>query len=134
MLYQIIYVSKRNCSEEEITKILDKSRENNQKINVTGLLLYTKDTFIQCIEGEKDEVNTLYDKIRKDERHSNPILISYKPIKNRDFPSWNMGEKKINLEETDFMADMSGEEKIIFSNILSGKEETNAIDVIRKLV
>ncbi len=25
MLYQIIYVSKRNCSEEEIYKILDKS-------------------------------------------------------------------------------------------------------------
>lgn len=133
MLYQLIYVSKRKCSEEEIIKILEKSREKNKDINVTGMLLYTKDSFIQCIEGEKDEVTTLYEKIKKDERHSNSILISYKFIKKRDFPSWNMGEKKINIENTDFMVDMSDAEKTILSSILSGKEETNAIEVIRKL-
>ncbi len=41
------------------------------------MLLFTKDTFIQCIEGEKDEVNALYDTIRKDERHSNITLNPY---------------------------------------------------------
>lgn len=134
MLYQIIYVSKRNCSEEEIHKILEKSRVKNNKIDITGLLLYSKDSFIQCIEGEKEEVNKLYDTIKKDERHSNSILISYKPIKKRDFPNWNMGEKKVNLEEVNLMSNMQEEDLIEFQNILAGKESTNAIEVIKKLI
>ena len=134
MLYQIIYVSKRKCSEEEITKILNKSREKNQKKNITGLLLYSKDSFIQCIEGEKDDISELYDVIKKDERHTNSIIISYKPIKNRDFPTWSMGEKKIDIDKTELLTEMSEDEKAMFRNILEGKEEKNAIEIIKKLL
>lgn len=134
MLYQIIYVSQRACDDEEIKKILEKSQTNNKEIEVTGLLMYTKDSFIQCIEGEKDNVNNLYDKIKKDDRHRNSVLISYRPIKKRDFPAWNMGEKNINVDNTSFMAEMSEDDKKIFDNILAGKEEVKAIELIKKFL
>lgn len=134
MLYQIIYVSKRKCSDEEITKILNKSREKNQKKNITGLLLFSKDNFIQCIEGEKDDIMELYNVIKKDQRHANSVVISYKPIQKRDFPAWSMGEKRIDLDKLQLMTDMTDEEKQSFENILSGKEDTKAIDIIKRLL
>jgi len=55
MLSQIIYVSVRNanCSDEEIQKILESSNRNNGKLDITGVLLYSRNKFLQVLEGEK---------------------------------------------------------------------------------
>ncbi len=44
-----------------------------------------------------------------------------------------MGEKKINIEDINFMSDMNEEEQTQFENIISGKEDVNAINIIKKL-
>jgi hypothetical protein len=82
MLSQLVYVSNRkpNCSGEEIEKILESCKKNNAPLNITGVLLYSETKFIQLVEGDAKVIAGLYDKIKKDNRHSNPMMISYNPI------------------------------------------------------
>jgi len=126
MLSQLVYVSNRkpNCNQEEIDKILDSCKRNNPALNITGVLLYSPKKFIQLVEGESKVIMELYDKIKKDERHTMPIMVSYSPIKEKSFPSWHMGSKKLADDKVDFNTDISSDDKQIFNKILSGSEES----------
>ncbi len=50
-------------------------------------------------------------------------MVSYRPIKEKAFPSWHMGSRDISGNNLDIKTDISREDKIIFDNILQGKEE-----------
>lgn len=123
MLAQLFYVSKRSpkCSDEDIEKILQVSVENNAKKNITGVLLYSKEKFLQCIEGELSHLLALYDKIKLDSRHSEAIMLGLVPVKERNFPSWQMAGKSVDLNKVDFKSQMSAAESEEFESILSGK-------------
>lgn len=62
-------------------------------------------------------------------------MISYRSIKEKSFPSWHMGARKIVGSLVDFETDISEEEKTVFNNILNGKEENGAkvLDLLIKL-
>lgn len=75
------------------------------------------------MEGEAKVIMELYDKIKKDVRHTSPMMISYNPIKEKSFPIWHMATKDISKNDVQFKTDISGEDKAIFNAILSGKEE-----------
>lgn len=98
MLFQLVYISYRNshCNNKEIENILESSRRNNYNKNITGVLLYSDKKFLQVLEGERKQVNELYDFIKTDSRHRNAVLISLSPIMERTFPSWQMGAKKLD--------------------------------------
>ncbi|MBY0426400.1 MAG: BLUF domain-containing protein, partial [Cytophagales bacterium] len=104
MLSQLVYVSVRNpnCTDAEIEKILASCNKNNPLIDITGVLLYSTTNFIQMIEGEYKLIMGLYDKIKLDNRHGNIRLISVGPIKEKAFPSWHMGTKKLTDNTIDF--------------------------------
>lgn len=135
MLYQLIYASVRltECSDLEIKKILDSANRNNGKYNITGVLLYSQSKFLQVLEGSKDEILGLYDKIKEDKRHKNVIMISLKPIDQRYFPSWQMGSKQVNTDTYDFLSYMSSSEQQEFKALFKGEQSNNAIAVINKL-
>lgn len=124
MLSQLVYVSNRkpNCTAEEIEKILVSCKKNNPPLNITGVLLYSDTKFIQLVEGDAKVITSLYDKIKLDARHSNPMMLSYGPIKEKSFPSWHMGSKKMAATDVDFKTDISAEDKKIFNNLLHGVE------------
>lgn len=125
MLSQLVYVSNRNknnSSENEIESILEACKRNNPDLGITGALLYSNQKFLQLVEGKNDVVMGLYDKIKKDSRHQNCVMLSYTPIKEKTFPSWHMGSKKINTNEIDYKTNISAEDKLIFSKLLSGTE------------
>ena len=125
MLSQLVYVSTRKpmCTQEEIDKILDSCKRNNPGLNITGVLLYSDTKFIQLVEGDAKVIMGLYDKIKLDNRHSNPMMISYGPIKEKTFPSWHMGTKNLKGDQLDFKTDITADDKTLFQNILNGKEE-----------
>ncbi len=126
MLSHLVYVSNRkpNCTEEEIEKILESCKKNNPPLEITGVLLYSENKFIQLVEGEAKVIMDLYEKIKKDSRHTNPMMISYGPIKEKSFPSWHMGTKNISKNAVDYKTDITSEDKTVFSSILNGKEES----------
>lgn len=127
MLSQLVYVSKRSprCSEQDIENILEASIRNNQKDNVTGVLLYSKEKFLQCIEGDFKQLSTLYEKIKKDKRHYDAVMIALNPVKERNFPSWQMAGKSVDLDRVDFKNQMSYQEQKEFEDVLAGKESTS---------
>jgi hypothetical protein len=125
MLSHLVYVSARTpkCTEEEIQKILASCKKNNSDIGITGVLLYSNSQFVQYMEGEFKSIIALYDKIKTDDRHKNPIMISSAPIPERTFPSWQMGAKTFDLSAVEYQTSISAEDKTVFKEILSGKSQ-----------
>lgn len=100
-MYQIVYLSAavELFSEEELTRILIKSRENNLKAQVSGVLLYYGGSIIQVLEGEKEQVLKTYNRISKDYRHRGIIKMLDRNIEVRAFPDWSMGFKAISHDQ-----------------------------------
>ncbi|MFC3194024.1 BLUF domain-containing protein [Marinicella sediminis] len=74
----------------EIGRILMQSRKNNPKLEVGGVLYFRNNYFFQCLEGEQDVVNDLYQKIATDPRHKQVQTLSVKRIHQRQFSDWSM--------------------------------------------
>lgn len=135
MLSNLIYVSKRksNCTTEEIDKILDACNRNNANEAITGILLYSDEKFVQYLEGDYKKIFELYDKIKLDDRHKEIRLINSSPIKEKVFPSWHMGAKKMNFKDIDFKTDISEKDKREFNKILNGENAPNSIELLKKV-
>jgi hypothetical protein len=54
------------------------------------MLLYAEGNFFQVLEGPKDVVEALYDKIERDPRHNRVTQIISEPIARRSFGAWHM--------------------------------------------
>ena len=104
MYKAIAYVSQvsENISEEEIDKILEKSEEYNKNNDVTGILLFSEGNFLQVIEGKKEIVDPLFDKIKADYRHQGLIIIFNRPIQRAELNGYKADfitqHKRINDE------------------------------------
>ena len=48
------------------------------------------------LEGGRDSVNALYNRITRDKRHRDPTLLSYDEIGQRTFAGWSMGQ--VNMD------------------------------------
>jgi hypothetical protein len=124
MLSHLAYVStrKKNCTDEEIEKILAACKVNNGPLDITGVLLYSDNKFIQYVEGEAASLMSLYDKIKKDSRHEKVVMISYNSIAKRIFPSWQMGSRKLPSDNINFSTGITPADREVFENIIGGKE------------
>ncbi|MCA8988664.1 MAG: BLUF domain-containing protein [Planctomycetaceae bacterium] len=92
-MIQVIYASAatRPFTREELFELLEDSRLKNSQHGLSGMLLYHGGAFLQVIEGEEADVEQLYEKIKRDERHENVRLIARFPIEERCFGDWKMG-------------------------------------------
>ena len=95
-LYQLIYYSRNAIFglDEEVTasvdSILATSQANNARVGVTGALMFTDGYFAQVLEGGREVVEQVFERIQLDERHSDVQLLSFAPIDARVFPNWAM--------------------------------------------
>ncbi len=83
-------------SNDELLELLKISRENNEKKNLTGMLLYGEGAFVQVLEGEDETVDSTYEIIKADPRHKSLIQIISGKIDKRIFPNWSMGFKAVD--------------------------------------
>src|SRR5271166_2497056 len=98
MLVHCLYASRaaKPLSSDLLDSILEQSCRNNPSLGITGLLCFAKDTFVQIIEGGRDEVSELFITIARDDRHLNVRLLVFEEISQRRFGNWTMGE--VNIE------------------------------------
>lgn len=97
-LIQIIYISRStfarsatsNGIEPNVGRILQKSRINNHRNGLVGVLYFGDDCFFQCLEGEQNSVEALYAKLEQDTRHKDLKIISRKAIAAPSFREWAM--------------------------------------------
>ena len=89
---QLIYSSRKNSLPPEgIFKIRDQARSNNAGRDITGVLLFNREYFLQCLEGDAEMVTQTFCTIAGDRRHSNVSLIAVTDVAERSFPDWSMG-------------------------------------------
>jgi hypothetical protein len=91
-MVRLIYASRlaEGVGPEDLQKILEVSRKNNEARGITGALCYDPQAFLQCLEGPRDAVNALYTTIVRDDRHRDVTLIEYADIYQRTFETWSM--------------------------------------------
>ena len=99
MLIRLLYASRASqpVSPELIDSILSQARAHNPEHGITGILCYGSRIFMQALEGGRDEVNALYNRIVRDARHADPVVLEYEEISERLFAGWTMGQ--VNLSK-----------------------------------
>lgn len=78
-------------SEAELVALLEKAREKNRRLGITGMLLYRDGNFLQVLEGEAEAVDALLETIRRDPRHRGILVFLKRPLPQREFSDWEMG-------------------------------------------
>ncbi len=122
--------------EKDLKDILLKSRENNTKASITGMLLFHDGSFIQAIEGEKKALDALYDKISFDSRHKLLIKMVDEPTDKRSFPDWSMGYKAVSTDEIQKLTGFNSINKKEFLDVYQQSEnrEKKIIMLLRSFV
>ncbi len=89
--------------EDQLKDLLAESRDNNARSDVTGMLLYADQQFIQTIEGRRHDVEATMERILADPRHHHVDITLVDDIESRSFPEWTMGFKVLTQETADEM-------------------------------
>ncbi|MFD2562349.1 BLUF domain-containing protein [Aquimarina rubra] len=92
LLFEVTYRSMAfsGITNSDIENIIVLARALNEDNNITGSLIYHRKVFFQLIEGPKKNVLKLYERIKKDKRHSDIITMWKGPKPSRDFKLWSM--------------------------------------------
>jgi hypothetical protein len=108
-MYYLIYFSKatKQMSDNELTLLVQQAKRYNHLHDLTGLLVYLEGIsdsgietlFMQMIEGSKEEVEKVFEKIKHDGRHSNVVLHKDGFSESRSFNDWSMKIERIRLSE-----------------------------------
>jgi hypothetical protein len=70
---------------EELDRIYLRAKSANSGAGITGLMLFYEGVFLQVIEGSAAGVTSLLEKIRRDRRHSNIVMLESGPVSERSF-------------------------------------------------
>ena len=100
-MFYLVYVSVAagRVSKDELLDILEKSRTDNAKAGITGMLLYKDGNYMQVLEGEEDSVRELYARIRRDPRHLGIVTLVEGERADRCFGDWSMGFQDLSTPE-----------------------------------
>ena len=92
-LFHMLYLSRTRLdwSDEELTTLVTRSQQRNAQDGLTGLLLYGNGHFLQVLEGRRQPLLLTYDRITRDDRHTDIHLLLDGPIQPRTFDRWAMG-------------------------------------------
>jgi len=89
-LVELSYVSKatHDMGLSSLVHLFDVSHKWNQGHELTGALFYESGHFAQIIEGRREDVLFIWEKIQKDDRHKILHQIEFEEIDQRLFPNW----------------------------------------------
>jgi hypothetical protein len=82
--------------DDDVDGILGASRINNAAVGVTGMLVYNGKRFLQTLEGNAEDVSSVYNRISTDRRHHGMVILSTSDIKERRFGEWAMAGLRVD--------------------------------------
>jgi len=129
MLKTICYISvtKDNVSEEKIDEMLDSLVKKNAAINISGIIIYNNNNFLQIIEGKDIIINILYNKIKKGPRHHHIIKLIDCPIEQTIFEEYKTSFTLIkNSEEMNNLTEYL--QWIKLSDVQEAKDSSHIIE------
>ena len=89
---QLIYTSEATLpfTDEQLQALLRQARRSNEQAGLTGVLLYNDAHFVQVLEGGAEALDALYERLRRDVRHHDLVLLARGPLAARRFGAWAM--------------------------------------------
>jgi hypothetical protein len=98
MIKRIKYISRfdKPHTEADIEAIGEQSHTNNERLDLTGILMASGGLFYQVLEGPAEAVDEVYARIANDSRHTDLLLLDSEDDVERLFPDWSM--EIINLD------------------------------------
>lgn len=91
-MYQLNYRSqaRKDLQMKDLEAILSSANLTNTAFDISGCLIFHNGYFLQILEGDKEDVLAIYEKIKKDSRHEAVTLLGESVVEKRTFPEWNM--------------------------------------------
>src|SRR5688572_7201477 len=98
MLVRLIYASRaaNSVNAEALGAIIKASRTRNAAAGVTGVLVFSDGVFLQLLEGGRNAVSALYNRIARDPRHHDVVLLAYDEVDERRFSGWSMWQANLS--------------------------------------
>ena len=100
-MFQIVYVSSAvtEFTKTQLRALLERSREKNLRLGITGLLLYRGGNFMQVLEGPEPAVRELFQRISQDPRQKDIVILIQMAVPDREFPNWSMAFHDLDIED-----------------------------------
>ena len=97
---RLIYFSQNHIGPavRELSSILNASNRNNKPVGLTGALVFDSQWFLQLLEGEREKVWRTFERISRDERHSDVVVAEVIETDTRVFGNWWMGVASRNSD------------------------------------
>lgn len=86
-------------SVTQLVELIEQIRPKNERLGLTGLLLYSGGNVIQTLEGTSYAVDAVFDAIRTDTRHGDVRVVDRRLVDDRSFASWSMGFRNVSARE-----------------------------------
>lgn len=88
---QLIYASRPfGFDDLVLMSVLASARRHNVREDITGALICREDLYLQLLEGPQDGVRAIYERIAKDNRHTDVRTLWSGETAARLFPEWAM--------------------------------------------
>ena len=89
-------LARLDLQSSDLEEIHRSARELNALDGITGLLVFNGTHFLQIVEGSRDAIEDLLDRLRRDPRHSGLEVRDERKIQARSFPDWSMELVRVN--------------------------------------
>jgi len=112
--------------------ILASARRNNARHGITGALLFSDGCFAQVLEGAREDVETVFETIQCDPRHSDVTIMHLHAVEERSFGAWSMAFGGIDGVSVDPGIDADGIGPV--DGILAMQAGANLLAALRSVV
>jgi hypothetical protein len=90
-LMRLIYASHPfGFDDLALSSILATAQRNNLRDGITGTLICREDLYMQLLEGDRPAVEAAFERIRRDDRHTDVVPLVQEMTSQRLFPNWAM--------------------------------------------
>ena len=109
-MIRLVYVSTcaNNVDEAAIQSLLSVAERCNSEHGISGMLCWSGEFFLQCIEGDRGPVTQCFARILADQRHHSVELILSAPTSVRWFSQWGMGFSRMLSSHRDDLPAWTG--------------------------
>jgi hypothetical protein len=124
-IYNFVYCSRAapEIDQQEVDRIIASSQRNNPRKGITGLLVFGGGVFFQWLEGPRESVTGLIQRLHADSRHNTIIpLDQSEEVRERMFPDWAMEL----VSSTDI--------REVLVDALSNAEDASNIEALQRLL
>lgn len=96
-LFRLVYYSTNKLRSRgralasDLKVLLSQSIRNNSKFGISGGLVFNRTNFLQVLEGDKPDVQQIYERISVDPRHTDVTTVAAELVTKRLFDVWAMG-------------------------------------------